>query len=81
MINPKRVGRLMRLMGLRGIVPRLNSSKPNPTHPIYPYLLRGLEITKANQVWAADIIYVRLKRGFMYLVAVIDIYSRKILSW
>jgi len=71
----------MRLMGLRGIVPRLNSSKPNPTHPIYPYLLRGLEITKANQVWAADIIYVRLKRGFMYLVAVIDIYSRKILSW
>lgn len=81
LINPKRVGRLMRLMGLRGIIPRLNSSKPNPKHPIYPYLLRGLEITKANQVWAADITYVRLKRGFMYLVAVIDIYSRKILSW
>jgi len=81
LINPKRVGRLMRLMGLRGIMPRLNSSKPNPKHPIYPYLLRDLEVTKANQVWAADITYVRLKRGFMYLVAVIDIYSRKILSW
>lgn len=80
-VNPKRVGRLMRLMGLRGIMPRLNSSKPNPKHPVYPYLLRGLAITKANQVWAADITYVRLKRGFMYLVAVIDVYSRKILSW
>jgi len=80
-INPKRVWRLMRLMGIRGITPRLNTSKPNPKHPVYPYLLKGLEITRINQVWAADITYVRLKRGFMYLVAVIDVYSRKILSW
>ena len=80
-INPKRVGRLMRLMGRRGMTPRLNTSTPNPKHPMYPYLLRGMAITKVNQVWAADITYGRLKRGFMYLVAVIDIYSRKLLSW
>lgn len=81
LINPKRVSRLMRLMGLRGIIARLNTSKPNPKHPIYPYLLRGLDIIRPNQVWGADITYVRLKRGFMYLVAIIDIYSRKIVSW
>jgi putative transposase len=80
-VNPKRVGRLMRLMGIRGIQPKLNTSKPHPGHKIYPYLLRGLEIVRINQVWSTDITYIRLKKGFMYLVAVIDIFSRYVLSW
>lgn len=80
-VNPKRIGRLMKLMGLRGIAPRLNTSKPNPKHKVYPYLLRGVDIVKKNQAWASDITYVRLKRGFMYLVAVIDLYSRYVMSW
>lgn len=80
-VNPKRVGRLMRLMGLKAIMAKLNTRKPNPKHKVYPYLLRGLEITKINQVWAADITYIRMKKGFMYLVAVIDLFSRRVLSW
>lgn len=80
-ISQGRVGRLMRLMGLKGIVPRLNTSKRNPAHKVYPYLLRGLSIVRPNQVWASDITFIRLKRGFMYLVAVIDLYSRRIMSW
>jgi putative transposase len=80
-INPKRIGRLMRLMDIRGIVPRLNTSKPNPQHKVYPYLLRGVQIVKKNQVWATDITFLRLKRGFMYLTAVIDVFSRYVLSW
>lgn len=80
-INPKRVRRLMGIMGLRGITPRLNLSKRNPKHTIYPYLLRGLEIVRPNQVWATDITYIRMKRGFMYLAAVIDLFSRRVLSW
>jgi putative transposase len=80
-INRKRVQRLMRLMGLEAIYPKPKTSKPHPEHKIYPYLLRGLKIDHPNQVWAADITYIPLKRGFMYLVVVIDWYSRKVLSW
>ena len=80
-INRKRVQRLMRLMGLEAIYPKPKTSKPHPEHKIHPYLLRGLKIDHPNQVWAADITYIPLKRGFMYLVAVIDWYSRKVLSW
>ena len=80
-INRKRVQRLMRLMGLEAIYPKPKTSKPHPEHKIYPYLLRGLKIDQPNQVWAADITYIPLARGFMYLVAVIDWYSRKVLSW
>jgi len=80
-INRKRVQRLMRLMGLEAIYPKPKTSKPHPEHKIYPYLLRGLKIDHPNQVWAADITYIPLARGFMYLVAVIDWYSRKVLSW
>jgi putative transposase len=80
-INRKRVQRLMRLMGLEAIYPKPKTSKPHPEHKIYPYLLRGLKIKRSNQVWAADITYIPLRRGFMYLVAVMDWYSRKVLSW
>ena len=80
-INRKRVQRLMRLMGLEAIYPKPKTSKPHPEHRIYPYLLRGLEIERPNQVWAADITYIPLARGFMYLVAVMDWHSRKVLSW
>ena len=80
-VNPKRIGRLMRLMDIQGIVPRLNTSQPNPNHKVYPYLLRGVQIVRRNQVWATDITFIRLKRGFMYLTAVIDLFSRYVLSW
>jgi len=80
-INRKRVQRLMRLMGIEAVYPRPRTSKPHPGHKIYPYLLRNLTIDRPNQVWAADITYIPLRRGFMYLVAVMDWYSRKVLSW
>jgi len=80
-INRKRVQRLMRKMGLEAVYPKPKTSKPHPEHKIYPYLLRGLTIDRPNQVWATDITYVPMHRGFMYLVAVIDWYSRKVLSW
>ncbi len=80
-INRKRIQRLMRLMGLEAIYPKPKTSKPHPEHKIYPYLLRGLKIRRSNQVWTADITYIPLRRGFMYLVAVMDWYSRKVLSW
>jgi len=80
-INRKRVQRLMRLMGLEAIYPKPKTSNPHPEHKIYPYLLRGLKIRRSNQVWTADITYIPLQRGFMYLVAVMDWYSRKVLSW
>ncbi len=80
-INRKRVQRLMRLMGLEAIYPKPKTSKPHPEHKIYPYLLRGLKIRRSNQVWTTDITYIPLRRGFMYLVAVMDWYSRKVLSW
>ena len=80
-VNRKRIQRLMRLMGLEAIYPQPKTSKPHPEHRVYPYLLKGLDINRANMVWSSDITYVPMKRGFMYLVAVMDWYSRKVLSW
>ncbi len=80
-VNPKRVYRLMQLMGLQAVTPRPRTSQPNKEHKIYPYLLRGVQITHPNQVWSADITYVPMQRGFMYLVAVLDWFSRYVLSW
>lgn len=80
-ISEGRVGRLMRKMRLKAIMPKFNTSKRNPKHKVYPYLLRGLSIVRPNQVWASDITFIRLKRGFMYLVAVIDLFSRRVMSW
>ena len=77
----KHIGALMRKMGLEALFPKPNLSKAHPEDKIYPYLLRGLKITKPNQVWSADITYIRLKQGFVYLVAIIDRYSRYVLSW
>jgi putative transposase len=80
-LNRKRVQRLMRSMGLEAIYPKPRTSRPHPDHKVYPYLLRDLNIQRPNQVWAADITYIPMRRGFMYLVAVMDWYSRKVLSW
>jgi putative transposase len=80
-MNRKRLQRLMRKMGITAIYPRKRLSRPHPDHKIYPYLLRGLNICHPNHVWCTDITYIRLKHGFVYLVAVMDWYSRKILSW
>ena len=80
-INRKQLRRLMRLMGLESLAPKPNTSRPAPQHPIYPYLLRNLTISRVNQVWATDITYIPLERGFAYLVAIIDWYSRRVLSW
>lgn len=77
----KRVYRLTREMGIRAIVPKRCLSKPGKKHKKYPYLLRNLDITHSNQVWASDITYVGLPGGIVYIVAIIDLYSRKILSW
>ena len=79
--NRKRVRRLMRIMGLQAIYRRPRTNKPAPGHKIYPYLLSGMEITRPNQVWAADITYIPMARGFLYLAAIIDWYSRYVLSW
>ena len=81
LVNRKHVRRLMRVMGIKAIYRRPRTSKPAPGHKIYPYLLDGLEITRPNQVWAADITYIPMARGFLYLVAIIDWYSRYVLSW
>ena len=80
-VNRKRVRRLMQLMGLEAIYRRPNTSKPSPEHKVYPYLLRGLEINRVNQVWAADITYIPMARGFLYLVAIMDWHSRYVLAW
>lgn len=80
-INRKRVQRLMQQLGLVGMAPGPHTSKPHPQYTVYPYLLRGVEIIRPNQVWSTDITYIRLPRGFVYLVAVIDWYSRKVLAW
>lgn len=80
-VNHKRVYRLMKQMGLQAVAPRPRTSQPATGHKIYPYLLRGVEITQPNQVWSADITYVPMPRGFMYLVAILDWYSRYVLSW
>lgn len=82
-VNKKRVERLMKLMGLRGIVPRRkkHTSLRASEHRVFPYLLDSMNITSANQVWGSDITYIPMKKGFMYLVAIMDLYSRYVLSW
>ena len=80
-VNRKRVQRLMRSMFLAGMAPGPNTSAAHPKHKVYPYLLRGVPVVRANQVWSTDLTYIRLERGFAYLVAVIDWYSRRVLSW
>jgi putative transposase len=80
-VNRKRVRRLMCIMGLKAIYRRPRTSAPAPGHKVYPYLLSGMEITRPNQVWAADITYIPMARGFLYLVAIIDWYSRYVISW
>jgi putative transposase len=80
-VNRKRIQRLMRQMGLRALYPRQRTSQPGQGHKIYPYLLRNLPIERANQVWATDISYIPMAKGFMYLVAIMDWHSRRVLSW
>ena len=80
-INRKRLRRLLRLMGLHSIAPTPNTSRTHPAHKVYPYLLGDVEITCPNQVWATDVTYVPMQRGFLYLVAILDWYSRKVLAW
>ena len=81
LVNRKRVQGLMREMGLAGMAPGPNTSRQHPEHKVYPYLLRGVPIVRPNQVWSTDITYIRLAHGFVYLVAIIDWYSRQVLSW
>ncbi len=80
-VNRKRVQRLMRLMDLRALYPRRRTSQPGKGHKIYPYLLRDLSIERSNQVWATDITFIPMAKGFMYLVAIMDWRSRRVLSW
>jgi putative transposase len=80
-VNRKRVQRLMRQMGIAALYPKANTSRPGKEHKIYPYLLKGLEIDRPNQVWATDICYVPMARGFVYVVAIMDWFSRKVLAW
>jgi putative transposase len=80
-VNRKHVQRLMRLMGIEAIYPKPNLSRRHPQHRIYPYLLRGLAITRPNQVWCADITYIEMAKGFVYLVVIMDWFSRMVLSW
>jgi putative transposase len=80
-VNPKRVARLLRTMGLETIYPKPRLSQPHPERRIYPYWLRGVPITHVNQVWSTDITSIRLHAGFVYLVAVMDWFSRYVLSW
>jgi putative transposase len=81
LVNHKRVERLMRIMGLAAICPKRRLSQPAPGHRIYPYLLRDVKVVRVNQVWSTDITYVRLARGFVYLVAIMDWFSRYVLAW
>jgi len=80
-MNRKRVQRLMRLMALRVVFPQRYHHRLPPDHEVYPYLLRGMSVSRTNQVWSIDLTYIRLADGFVYLTAIIDWYSRKILSW
>ncbi len=80
-VNRKCVQRLMRMMGIQAIYPKRRTTWPAPGHKIYPYLLRNVEVTRPNQVWASDITYVPMRHGFLYLVAIMDWYSRYVLSW
>src|SRR5271169_814272 len=81
LVNRKRVQRLMRVMALEAIYQKPNTSRGHPDHKVYPYLLRGLIIDRPNQVWCADITYIPMAKGFVYLVAVMDWFSRRVLSW
>jgi putative transposase len=80
-VNRKRVQRLMRTMGIEGATPKRKTTKPAPGHKIYPYLLRNVEVLRPDHVWSTDITYIPLRYGFMYLVAIIDWFSRYVLSW
>ena len=80
-VNRKRVSRLMKLMGIHAIYPKPKTTQANPQHKIYPYLLRNLTIDHSNQVWATDITFVPMAKGFIYLTVIMDWYSRKVLSW
>lgn len=80
-VNHKRVERLMRIMGLQATLPGPHTSRPHPEHRIYPYLLRGLAIGAANEVWCADITYIPMRLGYLYLVAIMDWFSRYVLTW
>lgn len=80
-VSRKRIQRLMRLMGIEAVYPKKRTTWPGAGHKIYPYLLRNVEVTRPNQVWASDITYVPLAHGWLYLVAVMDWFSRKVLAW
>lgn len=80
-VNRKRVSRLMEVMGIEAVYPKPRLSQPGEGHKIYPYLLAGVEVTRVNQVWSTDITYIRMDGGFVYLVAVMDWFSRFVLSW
>jgi len=80
-VNRKRIQRLMRIMGIEALYPKRNLSRPAPGHEIYPYLLRGVLIERPNQVWSTDITYLPMRGGFLYLVAIMDWFSRFVLSW
>ncbi|MCB2263351.1 MAG: IS3 family transposase [Candidatus Thiosymbion ectosymbiont of Robbea hypermnestra] len=80
-VNRKRVQRLMRTMGIQGTVPGPHTSRPHPTHKVYPYLLQDLTLQRANLVWSTDITYLPMAAGFMYLAAIIDWYSRYVIAW
>ena len=80
-IGRKAVSRYYGIMAIEAVYPKMNLSKRNQAHKVYPYLLKGVEITKTNQVWSSDITYIRMAQGFVYLVAIIDWFSRYILSW
>ena len=80
-VGRKRVRRLMQKIGLMAIYQKPRTSKPHPQHKIYPYLLKGTDISEPNHVWCADVTYIPMRKGFLYLVAIMDWYSRKVLSW
>lgn len=80
-VNKKRISRLMHLMGLEAIYPKPHLSRGNKQHKIYPYLLKGVKIKRPNHVWSTDITYIRLRQGFVYLVAILDWFSRYVLAW
>ena len=80
-VNKKRIARLMQIMGLQAMVPGPNTSRPSPQNLIYPYRLRGVKIEAVNQVWSCDITYIPMPKGFVYLFAIIDWYSRFVLTW
>lgn len=81
LVNRKRVQRLMQQLGLAGMAPGPHTSQPHPMRPVYPYLLRGMDVQRPNQGWSTEITYLRLAHGFSYLVAIVDWYSRKVLTW